>query len=180
VEPRLQQQLTETGDSKMQNDLRTPAIVSLVNMSRMKLGKIQLQKLVYFAQNAGLPLKYKFEIYHYGPYSFELSNDLGSLDALEIVNIQSDPSGYGFNISLGKFADRFTLKGKFQKTIDAVIEQFGANSTAELEVKATIHFVSSVVSGKKLVLQKVQALKPRFTKEFIKMSYSDLKQMNWI
>lgn len=146
----------------------------------MKLGKIQLQKLVYFAQNYGLPLRYKFEIYHYGPYSFELSNDLGSLDALEIVNVQSDPNGYGYQISAGKFADKFTLTGKYQKKVDRVIKQFGSDTTAQLEVKATIHFVSSVVKSKKEVIQKVHALKPRFTKEFIKASYSDLKQLNWV
>ncbi len=164
----------------MKNDLRIPAIVALLANSRAKLGKIQLQKLVYFAQNNGLPLKYVFEIYHYGPYSFELSNDLGSLDALEIVNVQSDPNGYGFQISTGKFADKFTLPPRYQKKIEKVIDQFGADNTARLEVKATIHFVSSVVSGKSEIIQKVHALKPRFTKEFIQRSYSELKQTNWV
>jgi uncharacterized protein YwgA len=164
----------------MKNELRIPAIVTLLANSRARLGKIQLQKLVYFAQNNGLPLGYVFEIYHYGPYSFELSNELGSLDALEIVNVQSDPHGYGFQISTGKFADKFTLPPKYQKKIEKVIDQFGGDSTAKLEVKATIHFVSSVVSGKSEIIQKVHALKPRFTKEFIQQSYSELKQMNWV
>jgi uncharacterized protein YwgA len=164
----------------MKNELRIPTIVALLANSRSILGKIQLQKLVYFSQNDGLPLKYLFEIYHYGPYSFELSNDLGSLDALEIVRVQSDPNGYGFQISTGKFADKYTLPPKYQKKIDKVINQFGADSTTKLEVKATIHFVSSVVSGKNEIIQKVHALKPRFTKEFIQQSYSELKQMKWV
>jgi len=164
----------------MKTELRIPAIVSLLATSRAKLGKIQLQKLVYFAQNNGLPLKYIFQIYHYGPYSFELSNDLGSLDALEIINVENDANGYGFQIRTGKFADKFTLPPKYQKKIEKVIDQFGTDSTSKLEVKATIHFVSSVVSGKNEIIQKAHALKPRFTKEFIQKSYSELKQMNWI
>jgi uncharacterized protein len=164
----------------MKTELRIPAIVSLLSTSRAKLGKIQLQKLVYFAQNNGLPLKYTFQIYHYGPYSFELSNDLGSLDALEIVNIQNDPNGYGFQVSTGKFADKFVLPVKYQKKLDRVIDQFGSESTAKLEVKATIHFVSSVVTSKKQIIEKVHALKPRYTKDFIRQSYSELKHLNWV
>src|SRR5215469_8819370 len=114
------------GRQIMKTELRIPAIVSLLSTSRAKLGKIQLQKLVYFAQNNGLPLKYTFQIYHYGPYSFELSNDLGSLDALEIVNIQNDPNGYGFQVSTGKFAEKFVLPVKYQKKLDRVIDQFGS------------------------------------------------------
>jgi uncharacterized protein YwgA len=164
----------------MKNELRIPAIVSLLATSRVKLGKIQLQKLVYFAQNNGLPLKYTFQIHNYGPYSFELSNDLGSLDALEIVNVQNDPNGHGFQISTGKFADKFILPVKYQKKLERIIDQFGSEKTATLEVKATIHFVSSVVKGKREIVQKVHALKPRLTKEFIRQSYSELKQMNWV
>jgi uncharacterized protein YwgA len=164
----------------MKTELRIPAIVSLLSTSRAKLGKTQLQKLVYFAQNNGLPLKYTFQIYHYGPYSFELSNDLGSLDALEIVNIQNDPNGYGFQVSTGKFADKFVLPVKYQKKLDRVIDQFGSESTAKLEVKATIHFVSSVVTSKKQIIEKVHALKPRYTKDFIRQSYSELKHLNWV
>lgn len=164
----------------MKNELRIPAIVSLLTTSRVKLGKIQLQKLVYFAQNNGLPLKYTFQIYNYGPHSFELSNDLGSLDALEIVNVQNDPNGHSFQISTGKFADKFVLPVKYQKKLEKIIDQFGSEKTATLEVKATIHFVSSVVKGKREIVQKVHALKPRLTKEFIRQSYSELKQMNWV
>jgi uncharacterized protein YwgA len=63
----------------MQKELRVAAIVALVQNAQARLGKTQVQKLVYFAQDCGIPLEYKYEIYHYGPYSFELSHDLGSL-----------------------------------------------------------------------------------------------------
>jgi len=171
----------------MEKNLRTAAIVALTQSAPARLGKTQLQKLIYFVQDSGVPLEYKYEIYHYGPYSFELSRELGSLEGLGVLNIESDPKGFGFNISIGRFAEKFRLVAKYQKNIEKVINQFGLNSAAELEVKATIHFVYSVVKEKtppaKLmpeVIQKVGALKPRFTRDFIKNCYVSLEQAAWI
>ena len=171
----------------MENDLRVAAIVALTQGVQQKLGKTQIQKLVYFVQDAGVPLEYKYEIYHYGPYSFQLSRDLSSLDALGVLNIESDPQGFGFDISVGKFAEKFKLSAKYQKRVEKVVHQFGFNNAAQLEVKATIHFVqnvlkkkSSVGKVKSEVIQKVAALKPRFTKDFIKSCYSELERASWI
>jgi uncharacterized protein YwgA len=171
----------------MRNELRVAAIVALVRNAQTRLGKTQVQKLVYFAQDSGVPLNYEYEIYHYGPYSFELSNDLGSLDSLGILNVASEPSGYGFDISIGRFSEKFKLEPRYQKKVEKVLGQFGLNTAAQLEVKATIHFVHSVI-GKKApagkakseVVQKVLALKPRFTEEFVRNCYSDLVQAHWI
>src|ERR1700688_2767231 len=104
----------------MRRDLRTAAIVELVQNTHARLGKTQVQKLVYFAQQSGVPLGYKYEIYHYGPYSFELSHDLGSLDSLGVLNVDSDPAGFGFDISVGKFAERLKVEPNYKKTIETV------------------------------------------------------------
>jgi len=171
----------------MQKDLRAAAIIGLVQNAPVKLGKTQVQKLVYFAQHCGMPLQYRYQIYRYGPYSFDLSQELSSLDSLGVLNMQSAPSGYGLDISVGKFADRFKLEPRYQKKIQKIVKDFGSNTVAQLEVKATIHFVFSVVkktaSGGKTrpqVVQKVHALKPHFSQSFIKRCYSDLEQANWI
>ncbi len=171
----------------MPKELRASAIVAIVQNATTKLGKTQVQKLIYFAQDCGVPLNYRYEIYHYGPYSFELSNDLGSLDSLGVLNIQSDPAGFGFDISVGKFADKFELAPKYSKKIDKVLAEFGSDTPGQLEVKATIHFVHSVVSKKypatskrSEILQKVHALKPRYTAEFIRSCYANLERAHWI
>jgi uncharacterized protein len=171
----------------MPQDLRTAAIVELIQNAQARLGKTQVQKLVYFAQQCGVPLGYKYEIYHYGPYSFELSHDLGSLDSLGVLNVDSDPAGFGFDISVGKFAERFKVEAKYQKKIEKVTKQFGLNTAAQLEVKATVHFVHSVIREKVAaskvraeVIQKVRALKPRFPDAFIRNCYSDLERSHWI
>lgn len=171
----------------MRNELRVAAIVAIVQNSQARLGKTQVQKLVYFVQDRGVPLDYKYEIYHYGPYSFELAHDIGSLDSLGVLNVESDRSGFGFDISAGKFADKFKLEPKYQRKLEGVINQFGLNTPAQLEVKATIHFVHSVIKkripsskAKAEVVQRVRALKPRFTEDFVRKCYLDLERMNWV
>jgi hypothetical protein len=116
-----------------------------------------------------------------------LSHDLGSLDSLGVLNVDSNPAGFGFDISVGKFAERFKVEAKYQKKIEKVTKQFGLNTAAQLEVMATVHFVHSVVREKVAaskvraeVIQKVRALKPRFTDTFIKNCYSDLERSHWI
>lgn len=167
----------------MDKELRTAAIVALVNDSRQRLGKIQVQKLIYFAQQSGLPLEYRYEMYHYGPYSFELAHQLDSLDSLGVLRVQSDTSGFGFDISAGKFADKFSLAPKYKKKIGDILNQFGLNSPAQLEVKATLHFVHSVMKNRMTkadVIKKVRALKPRFTEKFVKDCYAELERAEWI
>ncbi len=65
----------------MKKELRINVIVFIVETLRKRdidLGKIQFQKLIYFLQEIGIPSGYRYEIYHYGPYSFELAQELNS------------------------------------------------------------------------------------------------------
>jgi len=54
--------------------------------SRRPLGRTILQKLCYFAKASGVPLPFRFEIYHYGPFSqeiFDRTEDLLSDGVIE-------------------------------------------------------------------------------------------------
>lgn len=170
----------------MPKEIRIACIVALVqNAKASRIGKTQLQKLVYFLQNAGVPLDYRYEIYHYGPYSFELSDEMGSLDSLGILNVESDPSGFGFNITSGKFAEKYQIGKKYQRKLEKVLVDFSSDTPAQLEVKATIHFVQKIMEKRgsidqSKVTKKVKLLKPQFSDKFVKNCYSELKQACWI
>jgi uncharacterized protein len=169
--------------------MRVDAIVSLVQAVQNKtdqLGKIQLQKLVYFLQETGVPLGYKFEIYHYGPYSFELSDQMSSLDSLGVLSINSDPSGYGFNIKVGTHGAKYKIDKKYSPKVEYIAKAFGSETPAKLEVKSTAHFVSKVLrkQGKNLpealIVAKVKELKPKFTDRFISDCYQELKKNQFV
>ncbi|MGB8006525.1 MAG: hypothetical protein WCF48_05295 [Terriglobales bacterium] len=176
-------------EENVTQDVRVDAIVSLVQGVHHKtdqLGKIQLQKMIYFLQETGVPLGYKFEIYHYGPYSFELSDQMSSLDSLGVLAIGADPSGYGFNIKVGSHASKYQIDKKYSPKLDYIVNKFGTDSPAQLEVKSTVHFVNKVLKKQmkslpeKLVVEKVKELKPRFTEKFISDCYGELKAMRLV
>jgi uncharacterized protein YwgA len=177
------------GGLNMAQDMRREAIISLVQGVHKKtdqLGKIQLQKLVYFLQEAGVPLDYKFEIYHYGPYSFELADEMSSMDSLGVLSVAADPSGYGFNINVGSHGSKYRIDKRYLPKIDDVISNFGADTPAKLEVKSTVHFVNKVLKKQvrnpqeKVVVAKVRELKPRFTEAFISECFHELKGVRLI
>lgn len=173
----------------MPQDMKVGAIVALVqgvHRKTDKLGKIQLQKLVYFLQETGVPLDYEFEIYHYGPFSFELSDQMNFWDSLGVLSIAADPTGYGFSINVGSHGSKYRIDNKYSPRIDYVVEKFGSDSPAKLEVKSTVHFVNKVLKKQmknlpeKLVVGKVKELKPQFTDSFISDCYQELKGLRLV
>lgn len=51
----------------------------VMNEKDIKLTKINIQKLIYFLRETGIPATYKYAPYIYGPYSAELKSDLDDL-----------------------------------------------------------------------------------------------------
>jgi uncharacterized protein YwgA len=59
------------------------------------LGRTALQKIVYFLQLSGVPVRYRFDIYHYGPYCDRVSRDVELLVADGVLkDISSSPEKY--------------------------------------------------------------------------------------
>ncbi len=168
----------------MPTEFRTKALVTLIRALESRthqLGKTQLQKLVYFLQELGVQLGYKYEIYHYGPYCFELSNDLSSLDSLNILDVESDPNGFGFNIRLSRYANGYDPDPMLKEAVKRIVDKLGSNSAGQLEVKATIHFVQRVLArrgsaNEDTVVGKVRTLKPHFAEVFVRKCYEELQQ----
>lgn len=168
----------------MNDTIRKQVIVALVRQAHSRveqLGKTQFQKLIYFLQEQGVPLEYKYEIYHYGPYSFELANDLGSLDTLELLDVSTDVSGFGFNIQLGGHAESVQWPEQYESQLQFVLDTVGSDTPSQLEVKATTHFVKKVLekrgqdSRKEIVVEKVRQLKPHFSDGFVSKCYDELR-----
>src|SRR5437762_8697011 len=75
--------MSSTTDPLLSADLTHAVVAYLVKryneLAQGTLGRTILQKLCYFAKANGVPLRFRFEIYHYGPFSqeiFEVTEDL--------------------------------------------------------------------------------------------------------
>jgi uncharacterized protein YwgA len=83
-----------------------------------RIGKTAMQKYVYFLQEFGVDLNYRYEMYYYGPYCFELSNDLDVLNMLGVIAIEDSPTTYGYSIKLLDNADKYLKQIEAQDILE--------------------------------------------------------------
>jgi hypothetical protein len=90
-------------------------IVARVETTGRFCGETLLQKSAYFLKELlGAPISAPFRIYYYGPFSFDLRDTLGTMEALEIV--QTAPHEWGATYRVGK---RYAqLEQRFQRTLE--------------------------------------------------------------
>jgi uncharacterized protein YwgA len=104
-----------------------------------------MQKLVYFSQVTGVPVPCSFEIYHYGPYSDEITSSVDALLADEVLSDQSTNSRYS-NYRLDEkfgFQNRFSQRAaEYRGQIERVVKALGGYKPDQLELIATLHFIA--------------------------------------
>jgi uncharacterized protein YwgA len=110
------------------------------------LGRTALQKIVYFLQLAGVPMRYRFDIYHYGPYCDRISRDVELLVADGVLkDISSNPEKYS-NYRPAEEADELlhshaTALQTQQMTIERVVNTLLPLEPDHLELLATLDYL---------------------------------------
>lgn len=129
------------------NRLQIAALLTnLVRRMRIKgswCGETHVQKSVYVAQQlAGVPLGFDFILYRHGPFSFELRDELTSLRADGLLQLEPQAFPYGPKFKITDSARK--LQQKFPKTIrkhadalEFVAERLADKQVDELERLAT-------------------------------------------
>ena len=111
-------------------------------------GETHLQKATYFLQELlCVPTGFDFILYKYGPFSFDLRDELTTLCADGVFKLEPQPVPYGpkmlptdQGIELQKQFPR-TLQ-RYKKQIDFVAEKLGSKNVSELEGLATALYVT--------------------------------------
>jgi uncharacterized protein YwgA len=158
-----------------------------------QFGKTSLQKMVYLLQELNeVPTGYQFSLYTHGPFTAQLLGDLDLVEALGAVQVQYVTSGYGgYQISPGgegkairdKAAD-FLDENK--AAIERVVDEFGAFSAKELELRSTLVYLDRDLERSKKDLSKgdfiglVQKVKPRFSVDAIEKAMEELETKNYV
>ena len=153
--------------------------------NRKDVGKIKLQKLVYFLQEAfEIPTQYSFKMYHYGPYAEDLDTDSTILKSIGYISIDPDKDGYGFHLKPKDAPPNEWHPGitSYGENINKVIDILGDKPAYILELLATLHFVNKLSQGasQEEVIDKVQSLKPKFDKADIAGHYNELAELGLI
>jgi uncharacterized protein YwgA len=169
-------------------------ILRQLGKERRYYGKIVIQKIAYFLQEAkNVDFGYRFVFYHYGPYSEELSRDIQLMQLNNLIISSIDPMGMGYDINLiedeaSQYIDKSKkIVEKYESKINKVLNDFAKLDPAQLELYATIHFVYNDLkkkqNGKRLrnmIFNIVKKMKPKFSPAKIENSYNKLLNMGYL
>jgi len=127
------------------NDLQRSAIVAmLVKECRARdafCGETMVQKSVFFLQKLlNVPLEFDFQLYIYGPFSFELQQHLWSMMADDMITVR--PLEYGSTFEPGEqvtYLEKHTANtiAEHRGAVDFVIKHLAGLGVKQLERLAT-------------------------------------------
>lgn len=132
-------------------------------------GETHLQKCLFLLQSMrNVPTGYTFQLHHYGPFSFDLSDEIIQLKGDRLIVPYPRPYPYGPSLASSDLSQR--LRQNFSKTleeysddIDFVTNHFGDLSASELGKLATAHYfiLQDKDSSDKDIARKVNEVKSR-------------------
>lgn len=172
------------------NDLTHALVAYLIGRYKVassnKLGRTILQKLCYFAKASGVPLPFRFEIYHYGPFSqevFQVTEALLVDEVIKDLTGDSNKSDYAPDSNwhglIGSFEDDL---GRYKAMLDRIAETFSALDPSQMELVSTIHYIHNSHSewakktpSKGEVVESVLSIKKaKFDRNYISRVYDIL------
>jgi uncharacterized protein YwgA len=110
-------------------------------------GETHIQKAVYFLQElVKVPVEAEFILYKYGPFSFDIREQLATMHADDLLKIQPRPHSYGASFYLteggGRLCGKKTFWETYEKQIDFVADLVGPKLVPELERLSTALYVT--------------------------------------
>jgi uncharacterized protein YwgA len=152
------------------------------------LGRTAIQKIVYFLQVLDVPMRYRFEVYHYGPFCASILGDLEWLLADgAIADDSTDPKKYS-KYTPGSVCEELIAKHaakfeKYEETLKSTVKALLPLNPDHLELVATLDYAFrelKATARKKPVRQNVIARfrefkGAKFTDEDIAKTYDQLE-----
>lgn len=126
------------------------------NGDKQFINRLKLQKYVFLAKHLGMPFRYPYGLYLYGPYSSELAADYYALargNCKDSRTSVSTPDGF--------------RKDDFLKAI--------RNDPKWLEIAVTIIDRNEYTKGRTSLMEKVCRMKSGFDEKFIVSVFGDLE-----
>lgn len=142
------------------------------------LGRTAIQKIAYFLQVLGVPMGYRFEVCHYGPFCASILGDLEWLLADSAIRDSStDPGKYSKYVPgpvCNELIEKHATKlKKYEATLTSTVQALLPLKPDHLELIATLDYAfreTKAMAGKKPARQNVIA---RF-REFKGQKFSEV------
>ncbi len=195
--PRAAEMLSKDAVPKMTAG-RAALVASLTEYSRSAItaSPLEVQKLMYFLQEAGEPLRLKYTAHHYGPYADNLRHVLRTVEGHLLVGfgdgtakaLEAEP----LEILPGAASQAQNFLADRPETVDRVERVMelaqGFESMYGLELLSTVHWVATRESTASLefstLVRKVHRWSPRkqrmFSERHIEIAFKALCERGWI
>lgn len=172
-------------------------LLDLYKVADYRLSKLEIQKLAYFLQEAGEPLRLNFSAHTYGPYADNLNHVLSRLDGHFIT-------GYGDNTEKAETASIGLASGAVAEA-EGFLESSGCEQSLNrlakvkkliegfetpygMELLATVHWASTHVENPpasekeatELVHQWSSRKAELFTRRHIQVATQRLQECGWL
>ncbi|MCF7811770.1 hypothetical protein K9N50_12370 [bacterium] len=118
----------------------------VVERNNWYLGRTTIQKLMYFLKVNGVPMRYKFSLYHYGPYCDDIVSDVYWMITDEVItDTSSDPvkySDYKTNKAIDELINKFQKEiNDYEDEINTIVNAFAPLKPRFLELIATLFYI---------------------------------------
>ncbi len=128
-------------------DALIPLVVSKWNdISSKPIGRTIIQKLFYFLKQKSESVTYEFEMHHFGPYSFELSQKMDDLISDQVMSDASEErqkSEYQIGINSQSLIREYSnYIQAIEPIVDNVVTELRHYNPRNLELIATVHYVN--------------------------------------
>ena len=134
-----------------------------------QIGKTIIQKMMYLLSRSDVA-NFSFSMYHYGPYSSEVSGELNFAERNGIVDVSwKDAEGYYINPTERAGQFEHLLTGEEKRAVDDLVTRFGRFRAVDLSLIATALYLKDNfdVEEDRLV-EAVHKAKKRFSPDYIK------------
>ena len=111
-------------------------------------GETHIQKATFFLQDLlGVDAGFEFILYRHGPFSFDLRDELSSMQADDLLELAVRREGYGPTYIPTSFSDTFLERfpkttARYAKQIRFIADELSDKGVTELERLATAFFIA--------------------------------------
>lgn len=148
-------------------------LIKKLNRAGSWCGETHIQKSLYFLKElTEAPFEFDFILYKHGPYSFELHDELVSINADGLLGLEPMPAPYGPSWIVTDSGERIIAKLKeavlrLDSAIDFICDKLGEKTVAELERLGTALMISKGHWSESVPMRAKQlcSLKPHIVEE---------------
>ena len=134
-----------------------------------QVGKTVVQKMMFLLDKKGV-VNYDYSLYHYGPYSPAVENDLNYVEFLDGVEIHW-VKNEGYFITSGSSAASLeeSLSVEEKGAIDEIVKNFGQMRAKDLSLLATVlYFWNRFEGDVDGLITAVKSVKPQYSERDIR------------